>query len=113
VVGEALTAAGMSRDIGLVVPSFLAALVTVATTDLFFAAPRQLVRPLLDGLGLVAAAPPVEVPALGIAAVWHERFDAEPASRFLRGLVVDALAELLADRTPRGRPRGAATPGGG
>lgn len=105
VVGEALAAAGLAREIGLVVPSFLAALVTVATTDLFFAAPRQLVRSLLPGLGLVAAAPPIDIPALGIAAVWHERFDADPASRFLRGLVVEALGELLAERPTRGRRR--------
>lgn len=87
VVGQALAQAGVARQIGLVVPSFLAALVTVAETDLFFAAPRELLHPIAARLDLVVCAPPIAVPPVPVAAVWHERFDAEPGHRFLRDLV--------------------------
>jgi DNA-binding transcriptional LysR family regulator len=90
-VAEALAQAGATREIGLVVPSFLAALVTVAETDLFFAAPRELLYPIADRLGLVVCTPPITVPAVPVAAVWHERFDAEPGHRFLRDLVCEEV----------------------
>lgn len=88
-VGAAIERAGLSRHIGLVVPNFLAALVAVAQTDLFFAAPRELVTPLLSRLDLVVVSPPIEIPALPIVALWHERYQADPAHRFFRNLVVE------------------------
>lgn len=90
-VGAALERAGLSRHIGLVVPTFLAALVAVAETDLFFAAPRELVAPLLPRLGLVVVSPPIAIPPLPLVALWHERYQADPAHRFFRTLVVESL----------------------
>ena len=95
--------AGLSRRIGLVVPTFLSALVAVAETELFFAAPRELLRPLLPRLGLVVVAPPIEIPPLPIAALWHERYQADPAHRFLRTLVIDELRAGLAKTAGRAR----------
>lgn len=97
-VGAALELAGLVREVGLVVPSFLAALVTVAETDLFFAAPRELLHPLAARLDLVVVAPPIAVPPVPVAAVWHERFDAEPAHRFLRALVGEEVIDGLRGR---------------
>lgn len=94
-VAQALRREGLERRVGLVVPTFLAALVAVAETDLLFAAPRELVEPLLPRLGLVVAAPPIAVPAVPVVAVWHERYQADPAHRFLRGLVLDELEAKL------------------
>jgi hypothetical protein len=42
--------------------------------------------------------PPVEIGALAVSAVWHERFHADAAARFFREIVVTELARLL--RTP-------------
>lgn len=95
VVGAAIERAGLQRRIGLVVPSFLAALVTVAETDLFFAAPRELVETLLPRLGLVVVDPPVPVPAVPIVALWHERDRADAAHRFFRTLVIETLERRL------------------
>lgn len=91
---------GFSRRIGLVVPTFLAALVTVSRTDLFFTVPRELVRPLLSPLGLRVLPPPVALPTIPTAALWHERFASDPGHRFLRELVIGEVRAAL---------RGAAT----
>lgn len=94
-VGEALARAGLEREVALVVPSFLSALVTVAETDLFFAAPRELVQPLAERLGVVVVPAPVEVPAIPVAASWHERMDADLAARFFRRLVCGVVESAL------------------
>ncbi len=104
-VGAALGRAGLERHVGLVVPTFLAALVTVTETDLFFAAPRELVTPLLSPLGLVVVDPPLTVPAVPIVSLWHERFQADPAHRFFRGLVVEQLERCLGTKRRRGARR--------
>jgi len=97
-VGAALEQAGLAREVGLVVPAFLAALVVVAETDLFFAAPRERLHPLAARLDLLVVAPPISVPPVPVAAVWHERFDAEPAHQFLRTLVVEEVIAGLRGR---------------
>lgn len=94
-VGRALAHEGVTRVVGLVVPSFLAALVVVAETDLFFAAPQELLQPAAMRLGLTVLAPPVPIPAMPVAAVWHERFDADPGHRFLRTRVSDEILASL------------------
>lgn len=95
IVGDAIARAGLERRIGLVVPTFLAALVSVAETDLFFAAPREFVRPLVGRLSLRVAPPPIAIPPVPVAATWHERFDADPAHRFLRDRVVDEVGSAI------------------
>ncbi|MEM9452948.1 MAG: LysR substrate-binding domain-containing protein [Myxococcota bacterium] len=102
-VAAALERAGVSRRIGLVVPTFLAALVAVAETDLFFAAPRELVAPLLPRLDLVVVSPPIEIPVIPIVALWHERYHADPAHRFFRGVVVDEFEASLKLRGRSGK----------
>jgi len=102
IVAGALASAGLAREVALVVPSFLAALVVVAETDLFFAAPRELLHPLAARLDLVVVTPPISVPPVPVAAVWHERFDAEPAHRFLRTLVCEeVIAGMRGPRSAR------------
>ena len=91
IVGGALAAKGFERRIGLVVPTFLAALVAVSETDFFFTVPRQLVRPLIDRLQLRIVEPPFELPMVAAAALWHERLSADPAHRFLRQIVIAEL----------------------
>lgn len=92
VVEEALRAAGLSRQVGLVVPGFLLALVAIAKSELLFTAPRPLVEPLLTSFGLSLAAPPIPIPSIRVLSVWHERSQADPGHRWLRQLFVDLLA---------------------
>lgn len=95
IVAEAAQRSGVHRTVGLVVPSFLLALAAVAETDLLFAAPRELLAPVIQSFDLVTAAPPVSVPPVPTHGVWHERHDAEPGHRFLRALVFETLAQAL------------------
>ena len=80
------------------VPSFLAALLAVAQSDLFFAAPTELLRPWLEQFRVVHARAPVEIPPVRVAAVWHERWNADPAHKFFRGLVAGQVADHIGSR---------------
>jgi DNA-binding transcriptional LysR family regulator len=103
IVGSTLADAGFHRRVGLVVPTFLAALVAVAETDLFFTAPRELVWPLLGRFDLVLLDPPVSMPEVAVAAVWHERYQADSAHRFFRALVEREVSATLAGGATRRR----------
>ena len=94
-VGEALREAKMPRRIGFVAPGFLAAPFAVADTELFFAAPRELVAPIAARLGLLLLEPPVALPAVKVAMTWHERMHAEPGHRWMRERVHEAARGLL------------------
>ena len=104
IVAEALARAGFERQVGLVVPTFLAALVAVAETDFFFTVPRQLVQPLLEPLGLRVLVPPVELPTIATTALWHERFSTDPGHEFVREIVIERVQEAIDDRR-KPRPR--------
>lgn len=94
-VATALERTAVQRRVGLVVPSFLAALITAAETDFFFAAPIELVRALAVRIGVVVVAPPIQIPSVRVAAVWHERFHADPIHRFFRTRILDEVARPL------------------
>ena len=101
IVSSELSRAQVQRRIGLIVPTFLSAVVVVAETDLFFTAPRELLEPLLERFELQLVPPPLAVAPIPVAAVWHERYSAEPAQRFFRELVQLEVAALL--RRPGGQ----------
>ena len=96
IVAGALAAAGVEREVGLEVPSFLAALVAVSEADLFVTLPRPLVSPLADRFDLVLHAPPIALPIVKVAALWHERFQADPAHQLFRRVTRGQVEDLLA-----------------
>lgn len=104
VVGEVLTRAAARREVGPVVPGFLSAMIAAAETDFFFNAPRELVADLAPRLGLVAYAPPVALPALPVAALWHERFHDDPAHTFFRDRTIAAVRRDPGRTRPRPSP---------
>jgi DNA-binding transcriptional LysR family regulator len=97
-VGLALERAGLQRRIGLVVPGFLLVPWVVAATDVLAAAPRALVQELAAELELEIVDLPIAMPAVPVAAIWHERFQADAAHRWLRGVVVEELSAALRAR---------------
>jgi DNA-binding transcriptional LysR family regulator len=105
VVSGEVARAKVERRIGLVVPSFLAALVAVADTDLFFTAPRDLLVPHCARFGLHLAAPPIVIAPVVVSALWHERYHADEGARFFRELVIAELAVLLRHRGSGARRR--------
>lgn len=103
-VDKALASMALERRVAAVVPSFTAVLAVVRASDLVGLVPASL---LLDAAGAEGARAseayhafdlPVQTPGITVSQMWHPRLDAEPAHRWLRGLVL----EVCRRRVPAG-----------
>lgn len=103
-VDEALQALGRRRTIALRMPHFFAALAVVARSDLVLTAPSALAA--VGDPGVRAVAAPLALPRHSVNLLWHERFDNDPAQRWLRGLLIEVAREqdalLASGRASRG-----------
>jgi len=98
-VDEALGALGLTRTVVAVVPSFRAALSVASVSDLlalvtdsFFNATEG--HQAKSGPVVVRSFPlPVRTEAITVSQMWHPRLDADPAHRWLRGLVLATCRE--------------------
>jgi DNA-binding transcriptional LysR family regulator len=91
-VDTALAAMGRSRRIALRLPYFLTAPLAVVHSDHVLTAPRRLVET-FTGNGawpLRVLAPPLALRSFDVLQIWHERFDGDPAHRWLRTAVARA-----------------------
>jgi DNA-binding transcriptional LysR family regulator len=94
-VDDALAALGLSRKVVVAVPSFPAALTLARTSDLVALVPATFITAELERLsgtnreGLESFALPVQTALITVSQMWHPRQDADPANRWLRGLVRD------------------------
>ena len=84
-IDEALKHAGHERTVGTVVGSFAAALALARATDLIASVPERQTGNLRDGLHSFPL--PLAAPQITVCMLWHPRMDADPAHRWLRGLV--------------------------
>src|SRR5277367_2599995 len=108
-VDEALAALGLTRTVVVVVPSFRAALAVASVSDLvalvtgsFFSATQG--NKTMSGPAVLRSFPlPVRTEAITVSQMWHPRLDADPAHRWLRGLVLATCRE-------QGRSRPSLTP---
>ena len=88
-VDECLRELGLERQIVVVVPGFPDALRIARQSDLVALVPRSCLisgDPFADGLSAFDL--PVAVPEITISAMWHPRFDADPAHQWLRETIV-------------------------
>ena len=83
-VDEVLANRGLSRRIALRIPYFIAAPSLLVDCDLLLTAPRQVAERLAHQLPLRVFPTPFQLPRGTISIQWHERFDTDPASRWLR-----------------------------
>jgi DNA-binding transcriptional LysR family regulator len=98
-VDEALGALGLARTVVAVVPSFRAALSVASVSDLlalvtdsFFNATQG--DQARSGPAEVRSFPlPVRTEPITVSQMWHPRLDADPAHRWLRGLVLATCRE--------------------
>jgi len=67
----------------------------LAETDLLFAAPSALSRPIAKRLGLVTVPLPLSIPEVPVAAAWHDRFDGDPGHQWFRERVCEILRARL------------------
>lgn len=83
---QALTALDAGRTIAASVPGFPAAVAIARQTGLVTLLPRAMATALPEGMASFAL--PVETPEFTVSQIWHPRFDADPAHRWLRAIVL-------------------------
>lgn len=104
-VDDALRALGLQREIFVIVPSFLDALNIARQSELIALVPRLCLHDVkmmlrdLQGFDL-----PVATPELVISVMWHPRFDADPAHRWLRQTLMAVCRDEARKLEPDGNP---------
>lgn len=91
VIEEELSRRGLVRRVGLEVPSFLAGLLVVARSDLLMNVPVPLGNDAARALGLQIRDAPIPLPTVRFTLAWHGRFHHDPAHRWARERVFDAV----------------------
>jgi DNA-binding transcriptional LysR family regulator len=86
-VDDALATLGLQRRVAVVVPGFPAVLAIAAASDLVGLVPRSFVRAAPGGMAVHVFALPVQTGAITVSQMWHPRTHADPAQRWLRGMV--------------------------
>lgn len=74
------------RKIRLTVPHFVALGYILSTTNMIATAPKYLAEQMLEPFGLKYAPHPVPHSEFPINVFWHEKYNQDPANRWLRGL---------------------------
>lgn len=95
-VDAGLAALGLEQRIDAVVQSFPAALAVVSRSDLLSLAPESYLTSVMEfRRGLRSFPLPVETKPITVSLMWHPRVDADPAHRWLRGVIVQTCAGSL------------------
>ena len=87
-IDSALTSRGVSRQVVLEAPSFSTLATLIKGTNIIATMPSCLISSQFSGFSFVE--PPVELPALQIAQVWHNRNSASGRHQWFRQLIRDA-----------------------
>jgi len=90
---ETISAKGISRNIKLTVPHFVAVGHILSRTNMVATVPERYAQECLAPFGLKSAAIPVELPEIAISLFWHAKFHKEPGIQWLRGVMFDAFAD--------------------
>jgi DNA-binding transcriptional LysR family regulator len=96
VVDDALAKLGLSRQIALTTPRFVAVPFLVAGAPVITTMHARLARYFADELGLALSPPPVALPEVTISLLWHASYDGDPGNAWLRETVGQAASEPLA-----------------
>jgi DNA-binding transcriptional LysR family regulator len=94
-VDDGLAALGLTRNIAAIVPSFPAVIAVVSASDLIGLAPRSYFNVGLSSetsrrAPIMSFPLPVRTAGITVSQIWHPRHDADPAHRWLRGLIIEA-----------------------
>lgn len=90
--------AGLKRDVAVVVPSFAAAAMVAASTELLAAIPRRVAATLCQMLPLRWLELGVPAPAFPMGLAWHQRVHDDPATRYVIDLITRTLQPKAAKR---------------
>jgi len=86
-LNQALAAAELRRDVILELPGFLGLASILAATDLIATLPRHIGETLAESAELRVHPCPFPIPTFEVRQHWHERYNAEPGNRWLRGVI--------------------------
>jgi DNA-binding transcriptional LysR family regulator len=89
-IDEALKTFGLEREIATIVGGFSTALALARASDLVASVPERHTGNLRAGMHSFPL--PFPAPEITVSLLWHPRLDADPAHRWLRGLVLEACA---------------------
>ena len=89
-----LAAHGISRRMALTTPHFIAALATVARTDLVTTVSRAFAQAFATQFDLRLTDPPFEETGLDLTMLWNGQRGADPFLDWFRGVIRDAAAEV-------------------
>jgi DNA-binding transcriptional LysR family regulator len=84
IVAAQLARLGVQRRIGLRIPNFLALPTIIAASDMIATVPEPLAAASLPALRIRVMPHPIAFPKLSIRQFWHERYNDDPANRWLR-----------------------------
>ena len=87
---EALKPLGLEREVVTIVGGFSTALALARASDLIASVPDRQTANLRAGMRSFSL--PFPAPEVTISLLWHPRLDADPAHRWLRGLVLETCA---------------------
>lgn len=93
----ALAQLGVQRRVRLRCRSYAAAFRIVAESDFVLTMPRRYAGLLNKAYGNRILSMPMAMPALDLYLYWHESMDGDPANRWLRAALLDALNKRSAD----------------
>ncbi|SEN11155.1 DNA-binding transcriptional regulator, LysR family [Stigmatella aurantiaca] len=94
IVDQVLAKQGLSRRIALRLPFFLTAPLVITRSDLVLTAPRRMVEGFAQAWRLQVLKPPLPLPTFNTVQLWHERYEDDPAHRWLRDALMRATAPL-------------------
>jgi DNA-binding transcriptional LysR family regulator len=92
-VDRELERLGVRRNVVLSLPNFLGIGALVASTELMITVPERVASTLLRIADVKSFAPPFDLPSFAIKQHWHERFQQDPANRWLRSVISDLFLE--------------------
>lgn len=94
-IDSTLAEHGLSRNVTVILPSFLLAARIVAETDLIAILPRRIAQYFLQSGLLKIVELPFKFPRIPIYQYWHERTNQHPQQKWLRKVVVEVAGALL------------------
>jgi DNA-binding transcriptional LysR family regulator len=92
-VEQELARRGVTRNVALSLPTLPGVGNLLANTDLIATVPERIAQMLVRIAKVKALQPPFKVPGFAIKQHWHERFQHDPANRWLRSMVADLFLE--------------------
>ena len=97
VIDTLLAQRGLSRRTAVVVPHFTTVPFIISASDFIATAPDRIARMFIKQLKLQSLRPPIEIPPLRLTLLWHERFHADPAHRWMRELIARTAGKIAED----------------